>query len=131
MRFLVFLFSLLIIASCGHKKVDVGLNEAVLELVDSVHDFGTYHGDSVKQTFSFRIKNAGTEPLIIYDLKTSCGCTATEYSKEPVQPGKQTKIKVTYDGKGRQPGAFSKTVAVYTSAKNGLKKLEIKGIMEE
>lgn len=129
MRYLVFLCSLLILSSCGRKKVDVGLNEAVIEMIDSVHDFGTYRGDSIKHVHTFRMKNVGTEPLIIHDLRTSCGCTATEYSREPVPPGGELRVKVTYDGSGRTPGSFSKTVDVYTSAKNGLKHLTIKGVV--
>src|SRR5438045_1356661 len=60
------------------------------------HDFGEIpKGVPVSVEFSFI--NTGGEALIIKDVVTSCGCTASDYAREPILPGKSSKIKVTYN----------------------------------
>lgn len=116
--------------SCHQKPTRTdGRSEAVIEIADSVWDFGTYKGDSIKQYASFTLKNVGTEPFVIHDIRTTCGCTETQFSAEPVEPGKETTIKVVYNGKGKSPGTFAKTLQVFTNAKSGLVYLTIKGNM--
>jgi len=131
-RTIPLLLIIIALSACGRGRGDmglniVGLNEAVLEMEDSVHDFGDYSGDTVKLRHTFRMRNAGSDPLVIHQLRASCGCTAADCSTEPVPPGGEWAVTVTYDGAGRTPGAFSKTVDLYTSAKNGLKRLTVRG----
>ncbi|HLU94115.1 MAG TPA: DUF1573 domain-containing protein [Membranihabitans sp.] len=52
-------------------------------------------------THVFRYTNTGKRPAIISDVKTSCGCTATTYTTDPVQPGETGKIEVTFNSFGR------------------------------
>lgn len=119
------------VVSCKEKKADVGLNNSEIELLDSVHDFGTYHGDTVIQHCSFRLRNAGTEPLIIHDIRASCGCTTAGFSREPIAPGKISVINVSYNGRGKTPGMFMMTLSIYSNIKSGrLPTLTIKGNME-
>jgi hypothetical protein len=66
-------------------------------------------GTKVKHTFKF--KNTGNAPLLIYSATGSCGCTVPEFSKEPVAPGASGEIKVVFDSEGRV-GSNSKTVTV-------------------
>ncbi len=80
------------------------------------HDFGQIK-QSVPVTATFEFVNTGSAPLVISQVQGSCGCTATEYSKEPIQPGKSSKIVATYNA--AVPGAFHKTVTVTTSADAG------------
>jgi Protein of unknown function (DUF1573) len=61
----------------------------------------------------FEVKNISTESLMILQVKSSCHCTVTEWSKEPVEPGKSTKIKVTYDAE--REGDFYRIVTVLTN----------------
>ena len=50
---------------------------------------------------------------------TSCGCTTPEWTKEPIQAGKEGEVKVTFDPKNR-PGNFMKTIRLYGNGmKNG------------
>ncbi|GAB4312451.1 MAG: DUF1573 domain-containing protein [Bacteroidales bacterium] len=65
-----------------------------------MYDFGKLvEGEVV--TYSFKFTNKGGSDLLISQVHTSCGCTATEYPEEPIPPGKSGKIKVTFDSSGR------------------------------
>lgn len=58
-------------------------------------DFGTVKkGEKREHTFEFT--NEGDEPLII-ELVSACDCTTTEYSTEPVPPGKGGTISAVFD----------------------------------
>ena len=59
----------------------------------------------------------------------SCGCTVPEYTKEPIMPGKKGTIKVTYNGTGKYPGHFKKSITLRTNAKTEMVRLYIEGDM--
>lgn len=91
------------------------------------HDFGEIpQGKPVSVEFVFT--NAGDAPLLIADVATSCGCTASDYSKEPIAPGASSKIKVTYNAANM--GAFTKTITVNFSDAEAKKVLMIKGTVK-
>jgi hypothetical protein len=73
----------------------------------------------------FEFKNTGKTAVVITNVQGSCGCTATDYTKEPVLPGKSAKITATYNAANK--GAFTKTVTVTTSAEATPKVLTLKG----
>jgi outer membrane biosynthesis protein TonB len=73
---------------------------------------------------NFEFVNKGTEPLVIYDATSTCGCTIPEYPKEPVMPGQTGSIKVTYDSKGKI-GTQDKLITIKTNA--GIYTLHLKG----
>lgn len=75
----------------------------------------------------FVFTNTGDAPLIIKDVKSSCGCTVPTKPAEPILPGKSDKIVVKYN---MNPGPISKTITVETNAinkPNGVIPLRIKG----
>lgn len=76
-------------------------------------------------TKTFELSNTGEAPLIISNVQTSCGCTASEWPKEPVLPGESAKIKVTYSA--ASAGVFSKTITVTSNAETPTTVLTIKG----
>lgn len=90
------------------------------------HDFGTFKEESGTQAFSFNFTNTGSEPLIVTNVRASCGCTATEWTKEPVQPGKKGYVKATYDPRNR-PGKFDKSITVTTNTEQPNHVLRILG----
>jgi len=91
------------------------------------HDFGEIpQGKPVSVEFAFT--NTGDAPLLIADVATSCGCTASDYSKEPIAPGASSKIKVTYNAANM--GAFTKTITVNFSDAEAKKVLMIKGTVK-
>lgn len=94
-----------------------------LVLMEEEHDFGKIpQGKPV--THDFVIKNTGSTPLVLDNVRASCGCTTPEWSKEPIAPGKTAVIKVGYNAANE--GAFSKPVTI-TYNGNMVKQLIIKG----
>ncbi|WP_343695146.1 DUF1573 domain-containing protein [Flavobacterium sp.] len=73
----------------------------------------------------YEFKNTGKTAVVITQVQGSCGCTATDYTKEPIQPGKSAKVTATYNAANK--GAFTKTVTVTTSAETTPKILTLKG----
>ena len=73
----------------------------------------------------YEFKNTGKTAVVIKNVQGSCGCTATDYTKEPIQPGKSAKVTATYNAANK--GAFTKTVTVTTSAETTPKVLTLKG----
>lgn len=73
----------------------------------------------------------GDAPLIINQAVASCGCTATEYTKTPVKPGEKGELKITYNGEGKFPGHFKKSITVRTNGKVEMTRLYVEGDMEE
>lgn len=84
--------------------------QAVIKFDKTEYDFGKIlQGEVVSCTFHFT--NAGDAPLLITNVDKSCGCTASEYSREPIAPGESGLVKITYDSKGHH-GFQSKTLVV-------------------
>ncbi len=88
------------------------------------HDYGTIeqNGNGV---YNFVFENSGTQPLVLTNVRSTCGCTVPQYPKEPVKPGKTATIEVKYDT--RRIGPFSKSVIVYSNATDTPVVLRIKG----
>lgn len=100
-----------------------------IKFMTTEHDFGTIKEDGGLATTVFEFANAGNQPLILNNVKATCGCTTPEWTKDPVAPGAKGTIKVTYNPKNR-PGAFSKSVNVYTNTQPSVTVLNIKGKVE-
>lgn len=74
---------------------------------ETAWDFGKIkQGEVVAHEFVF--KNIGDAPLLIEQVETSCGCTAALLSDKKVEPGKEGKIKASFDSRG-----YSGTVVKY------------------
>lgn len=73
------------------------------------HDFGTIpQGKAVSYTYTF--KNTGEAPLIIQSAQPTCGCTVSNYSKDPIPVGGSGFVTAEFDGK--TPGMQNKSVTV-------------------
>ncbi len=90
------------------------------------HDFGKVNEGDGTVSYDFAFKNTGSAPLIIQDVKTTCGCTTPEWTKQPIRPGNTGFIKVSYEAKGR-PGAIDKTITVYSNSTSSPTSLRIIG----
>ena len=95
------------------------------------HDFGTFSEKNPIVTYTFIYTNVGAQPLVINQAVASCGCTVPEYTKTPVKPGEQGKLKVTYNGTGKFPGHFKKSITVRTNGAVEMTRLYIEGDMTE
>jgi hypothetical protein len=106
-------------------KVSAQDNEkAEFKFNEEKHDFGKIpQGTPVTTVFEFT--NIGKEPLILADVKPTCGCTIADYTKTPVKSGEKGVIKITYNAAAAMP--FNKTIVVTSNAKTPTKYLNIVG----
>ena len=95
------------------------------------HNFGTFSEKDPVVTCAFTFTNVGDAPLVINQAVASCGCTVPEYTKTPVKPGEKGEIKVTYNGTGKFPGHFKKSITVRTNGAVEMTRLYIEGDMTE
>ncbi len=88
-------------------------------------DYGTVKANSDgNRVFTFT--NTGDKPLIISNVQPGCGCTASDWTKEPILPGKKGEIKVHYNTASIAP--FKKTIDVFSNdPANGRVVLYIQG----
>ena len=109
-------------------KLDASLAEkAEMTFKYTDHNFGTVaNGSDVSYEFEFI--NTGKEPLVINNVSTSCGCTTPSWPREPIPSKGRATIKVRYDS--NRIGNFSKTITVYSNAKNSPVVLSIKGSVQ-
>ena len=70
----------------------------------------------------------GTRPLVVQDVVTSCGCLTVDYPREPVRPGGEAALRLTY--KADNPGYFRKTVTVYANAEEAPLRVQVSGNAE-
>ncbi|MDO6812519.1 DUF1573 domain-containing protein [Tenacibaculum soleae] len=80
-------------------------------------------------TRTFEFTNVGDAPLIIKDIKSTCGCTVPKKPEAPIMPGQKGQIEVSYDTK--RPGGFSKQITVLSNAKRPRTMLKIKGFISK
>lgn len=98
--------------------------KTTMSFASMTHDFGAIEeGDKVSHVFTFT--NSGDEPLIISDVKSSCGCTSKEWPKEPVAPGAESQIMVEFNSKGK-PGKQTKSITVNANTNPNPIRLTIK-----
>ncbi|EDM45212.1 hypothetical protein SCB49_03789 [unidentified eubacterium SCB49] len=76
----------------------------------------------------FEFTNTGDAPLMITEVKSSCGCTVPKKPDGPIAPGASSTIQVKYDT--NRVGPIRKTVTVYSNATEPIKALKIKGVVK-
>lgn len=89
-----------------------------------VHDYGAINVNG-NGDCEFEFTNTGKEPLVLTNVRSSCGCTVPSWPREPVLPGKTGVINVRYNTS--RAGMINKTVSVYSNASNSPITLQIKG----
>ena len=97
---------------------------AKIEFESETIDYGTIEkgSDGVRV---FKFKNTGDAPLIVSDVKSSCGCTVPKKPTEPILPGENGEIEVKYDTNRVNP--IRKTITVTSNAVTQTVALKIKG----
>ena len=138
MKNILFLLSFFFLYSCGDdpfskvksenvQKASVRdnstTNSPIMTFDKIVHDFGTIQdGTPVETVFSYT--NTGKSPLVITDIKSTCGCTVPrDWSREPLNPGESSQFTVKFDGKGLNN--TSKTVTVTANTQTGRETVKI------
>ncbi len=106
----------------------VNPNAGDFKWVEETHDFGTIpQGTPVKNKFEF--KNMGKEPIIVSNVQKTCGCTVTEWTKEPVMPGQVGYVTAEFNA--AKEGPFTKAITVQSDAKTPSVKLYFKGTVQK
>lgn len=99
----VFVF---LLASCNNQSgskqsnTDVENGVAVLAFEKMDHNFGTVI-EGEKVIYSFRFTNQGNVDLKLTSVGTSCGCTASDYPRNPIKPSETGKIQITFNSANR------------------------------
>lgn len=81
--------------------------------------YGTQH------KLVFRFVNTGETPLLIHDIRPTCGCTSVKWIREPVKPGESGEIVTFFNPTSL--GVFSKTITVDCNVPESIVQLKISG----
>lgn len=122
MKKAIFIFTLVLVSFCAFSQTQ----RAHINFTKGEHDFGEINEKDGTVSTTFEFINTGGEPLILGQVKASCGCTTPTWTKTPVLPGGKGFVKAVYDPINR-PGNFSKSITVNSNADNSPFKLRIKG----
>ncbi len=115
MRFILFFMSLLFAFSGASQVEWIG---------GRTFDFGDIE-KGVPASATFTYKNISDEPIVLEVVRSTCGCTVSEWSKQPVEPGQTDSIVVVYSA--HKAGYFQKKIKVFFAGKRKAKKLTILG----
>lgn len=103
--------------------------KALLAFSENSYNFGEIkQGEQV--TYTFKYRNKGTLPLVITNVQTTCGCTVSKWTKEPLAPNEEGEITVKFDSKGKL-GAQRKVITVISNAENSKEQLVLMGTVKE
>ncbi|MCB0459928.1 MAG: DUF1573 domain-containing protein [Flavobacteriaceae bacterium] len=104
------------------QKIDE--NAPIFKFEKELLDYGSIEKDSDgKRVFEFT--NVGKSPLIITNIKSSCGCTVPKRPEQPIMPGEKGQIEVVYAT--HKVGVFSKRITIFSNASEPTKVVSIKG----
>lgn len=130
-KFLVILAAGIILMACNQsvKKTNPGnLTDSSKSANDSADLTTIFWVDSTFQNLgkvtkgqvvevSFRFRNTGAKPLVIYEARAGCGCTVTDPPKEPIAPGAEETIRAKFDSKNQEARSHTKGITVTANTK--------------
>ncbi len=122
MRQLIFTCLALFFIGCGPTRPTTNIGGAVFDIsaetleakADTLVNVGALRSGEVIR-YDARLRNVGTEPLVITDITTSCGCTSVEYDTKPIPPGGEGAFSLRFDSRGMW-GIQLKLIEIRTSA---------------
>ncbi len=121
MKLILYIFLLIVITG-----FQVGAQSAIAFEKTTQHLGFVRQGDTLN--FQYKFTNTGDQPLVISDTKVACGCTVVDKPNDPILPGKQGVIKVTFHTNSaidRQ----DRTVTVLSNAKNSPTEVRFKCVV--
>jgi len=125
MRYLLVVISAVVIAAgcnsgANEKAVKAALADTAryttIEWLDSTKDYGKVP-EGQQLDVAFRFRNTGMTPLVIGQVRPSCGCTVAEQPREPIAPGGEGQIRAVFNSEGRT-GINHKTLFVTANTKD-------------
>lgn len=112
-------------AATADNPAAITSGNPAFDFASETFEFGKItQGESV--SYSFKFKNTGDSPLIISSANGSCGCTVPTWPKEPIAPGKEGVIEVTFNSEGKM-GVQNKTVTLVANTTPNTKVLYLRG----
>jgi len=115
------------VAAAAERDATVG-DFPVIAFEEEEHDFGNIINGTPVETV-FKYTNTGKSPLVVSNIKSSCGCTVPEdWNKEPLAPGQTGHFTVKFNGKGANQ--VSKTITLTTNTEKGTETVRIKAFIE-
>jgi hypothetical protein len=115
------------VAAAAERDATAG-NFPTISFEEVEHDFGTIMDGTPVETV-FKYTNTGNSPLVVSNIKSSCGCTVPEdWNKDPLAPGESAHFTVKFNGKGANQ--VSKTVTLTTNTESGTETVKIKAFIE-
>ncbi|MBK3519035.1 DUF1573 domain-containing protein [Carboxylicivirga marina] len=110
----------------GVSQIEAQHAKPNLAFEKNIHNFGEVKEDGGTKTFEFKFKNTGGQPLVVHNVKASCGCTTPQWTRTPIPPGGSGYVRAIFDPRNR-PGTFNKTITVSSNAQNATIILRING----
>ncbi|MCB0570072.1 MAG: DUF1573 domain-containing protein [Phaeodactylibacter sp.] len=116
----IFFFALSLFAGAPHSRSD-----SKVEWLDAAsYDFGDVQRNKAV-THDFHFRNISGQPIIVDNVRTTCGCTVPDWDKAAVAPDSTGVISVEYDA--RDTGYFLKKIKVYFHGQGRAEVLYIEG----
>ncbi len=128
--FMPLVFEVELLAILDDPESNANVPTTSLKFDKLTHDFGAVKEETDNKTV-FRVTNTGKFPLIIDDVKASCGCTTPSKPTKPIAPGKSDKIEVVFHPNEGQLNKQSKTVRVTANTKPKETVLKISAFVEK
>ena len=124
----------LILVSCDSSKQNINepaLRDTVLyqhhtsmKWQDTFIDIGTVD-EGQKTPISFKFKNTGQSPLVIFEVVPTCGCTIPQFTKDPIVPGAEDSVVALFNSEGKE-GPYLKSIKVRCNTDENFKNLQFK-----
>jgi hypothetical protein len=115
------------VAAAAERDATVGDFPAI-SFEEEEHDFGTIVNGTPVETV-FKYTNTGKSPLVVSNIKSTCGCTVPQdWNKEPLAPGQSAQFTVKFNGKGANQ--VTKTITLTTNTEAGTEAVKIKAFIE-
>lgn len=122
---IIALFAPLCLRAQDVAPVQDTTNGPKIQFTSTVHEYGTLQ-KGADGNCEFTFTNTGNEPLVLSNVRASCGCTTPSWTQKPVLPGQTGTIKVRYNT--NNIGTFTKSITVTSNAVNNPRvQLKIKG----
>ena len=120
------------ITACGDRKQSAPGNVKPTKAVFGVLGSNKYYFEDLKckdrkVKHTFTVKNVGTDPLVINDVKLNCSCLKADYTKKPIAPNQTGEVTLTVMLDKLEDGHFRRVVYVYSNDKDSPFPLELFG----
>lgn len=97
---------------------------AYINFESNQHDFGEIENNKTFYKY-FVFQNLGKQNLVITNINSSCGCTATEWPKQPIKNMQKDSILIRLNTKNLN-GHIQKNITVVSNSYPNTKVLTIK-----